>query len=427
MGVLAFVIGVLIVAVGLLVSIALHEIGHLVPAKRFGVRVGQYMVGMGRTAWSKKVGETEYGIKWLPVGGYISMAGMYPPRDGGKEPTGLFRTLVQDAQDANEESRAGVEESRTFAALPTGKRIIIMLGGPVMNLLIAVVLFTVLVSGIGVTQSTATVSTVSQCVLPAGTDQTECAADDPLSPAAEAGLLPGDTIVSVDGTAVTGFADASEIIRTHPDETVELVVDRDGAEVALELTPVLATNQYVDASGQVVTGEVGFAGFSPTQERVRQPLWAGTEAVFTQMGAVANVILHLPQRLWETGVDLFTGQERDPDSPISVIGVGRIAGEVAAAEAPLLDRAAVMIQIVASVNVALFAFNMIPLLPLDGGHIFVALWDAVKRGWARLFRRPKPRPADASRLVPLTLVVVVLMIGMSALLFAADIFNPVTL
>lgn len=427
MAVVAFIIGVLVVVVGLGVSIALHEIGHLVPAKRFGVRVGQYMVGMGRTIWSRRVGETEYGVKWLPIGGYISMAGMYPSRDGEKEPSGLFKTLVQDARAANEESREGVDDARTFAALPTWKRVVIMLGGPAMNLVIAVVLFSVLASGIGVPQNTSTVASVSQCVLPAGTEKTECAADDPASPAAAAGLQPGDTIVSVDGTGVADFDEASGIIRSHPGDAIRIVVTRDGAETTLTMTPVLATNEYVDADGERVTGEVGFAGFSPTQERVRQPIWAGAQQMFSQIGAVAGIIVQLPQRLWKTGADLFTGQERDPNGPISVIGVGRLAGEVASAEAPVLDRAAVMIQLVASVNVALFAFNMIPLLPLDGGHIIVALWDAAKRGLARLLRRPRPRPADASRLVPLTLVVVVVMIGMSALLFAADLLNPVTL
>ena len=429
MEILAFVLGVVVIVVGLGLSIGLHEIGHLVPAKRFGVRVGQYMIGMGRTIWSRRVGETEYGVKWLPIGGYISMAGMYPRRaeDAKDDRRGLFATLVQDARAANEESLEGAPDDRTFFALPTWKRIIIMLGGPVMNLLLAIVLFSILATGIGLQQDTTTVASVSQCVLPAGSDRTECADDDPLSPAAAAGLRPGDTILSVDGTAVETFAEASAIVRAHPEEEIPVVVERDGTEHTLRLTPVLAVNEFVDADGSVVTAEVGFAGFSPTRERVQQPIWAGAQTAFENTGAVVGIVAELPVRLWDTAVDLFTGQERDPNGPISVIGVGRIAGEVAATEAPVLDRVSVMLGLLASVNIALFVFNLIPLLPLDGGHVAVAIWDAARRAWAKLFRRPPPRPTDATRLVPLTLVVVVLLVGMGALLFAADIFNPVQL
>ena len=425
MTVLLFVIGVLVMLVGLGISIALHEMGHILPAKAFGVYVGQYMIGFGPRIWSKKMGETEYGFRALPLGGFISIAGMYPPSSTGKNPR-IFATLVQDAREQNDETIAEAGD-RTLYRQATWKRVVVMLGGPFMNLVLAIVAFSVLLSGIGITQATATVASVSECVLPAGSTQTSCHDDDPATPAAEAGLRPGDTITAIDGTPVSSFDEASAIVRAHPGEQLTLDIVRDGSPQKLAITPILASNQYTNDNGELVTDEVGFAGFSPAYARVRQPILAGTEETFHNIGSVAGIIVRLPVKLYDTAVDLFAGNERDPDGPISVIGVGRIAGEVAATQAPIIDRIAVLVNLLGALNIALMVFNLVPLLPLDGGHVIVALWDGFKRLFARITGRPAPAPADATRLVPLTLVVVVLMVGMSALLFASDIFNPVSI
>jgi len=427
--VLAFLIGVVLLVVGLAVSIALHEIGHLAPAKAFGVRVGQYMIGFGPTLWSRRIGETEYGLKALPLGGYISMAGMYPPsRREGRLGGGFFATMVQDARAANDETLEGTDgRRRAFYELSVWRRVVVMLGGPIMNLLLAIVLLTIVLSGIGLQTATTTVASVNECVLPAGSTQTECAEGDPASPAAAAGIRPGDVLVSVAGTPVSTFAEASIIIQAAPDERIPIVVDRDGEQVTLQVTPMLAEREVMGADGEVMTAEVGFVGMTATVAYVPQPIWEGAQTALERTGQIAGIIWQLPAKVYQTAVDMFTGAERDPNGPLSVVGAGRLAGEVAAVDAPILNRAAAILELLAGLNIALFVFNLIPLLPLDGGHVVVALWDGIKRGWAKLFRRPPPAPVDATTLVPVTFVVVVALIVMGGVLILADIVNPVQL
>lgn len=432
MTVLAFVIGVVLLVIGLAVSIALHELGHLVPAKKFGVRVGQYMIGFGPTLWSRRFGETEYGVKAIPLGGYISMAGMYPPAPdragrGGRAAGGFFATMVQDARVANAETLEGVGAKRAFYELPVYQRIIVMLGGPIMNLLLAFVLFGIVVSGIGVQTATTTVAAVSECALPATSTATECTSADPASPAAAAGLEPGDVLRSIDGTEVASFAEASAIIQAAPDRSLPVVVDRGGEQVTLQMTPMLAEREVLGEDGQITTAEVGFVGMTAVVGYERQPIWQGPVIALERTGQVIGIIGQLPVKVYETAVDMVTGQERDPNGPLSVVGAGRIAGEVAAVDAPILNRAAAIIELLAALNIALFVFNLIPLLPLDGGHVVVALWDGIKRAWAKLFRRPPPRPVDATKLVPVTFAVVIALVVMGGVLILADVFNPVVL
>jgi membrane-associated protease RseP (regulator of RpoE activity) len=464
--VLLYILGILIVFVGLAVSIGLHEIGHLVPAKLFGVRVGQYMIGFGPTLWSRKFGETEYGFKALPLGGYISMSGMYPPARAGAASrtasTGFFQTLVQDADaelepvsaahtvakkplfddlvtGAREASAATVvagEESRTFYQLPIYKRIIIMLGGPVMNLIIGIALYAVLLSGFGVAQASTTIGGVSECVISATSDRQECEAGDPEAPGAAAGLLPGDTIISMDGTAIESWDQATALIRAAAGSSMTIVVVRDGAEQTLVAEPLL-TERYVfnddstiaeDADGNRVTEKVGFLGISPASEIVQQPLSAVLPAVGENVVRVGHLILNLPQRLVDVVGAAFGPEERDPNGPISVVGVGRLAGEITSLNTiPVAERASSLVGLLASLNIALFVFNLVPLMPLDGGHVAGALWEGIRRFFARLFGRPDPGPIDTAKLVPLTLVVVVLLGGMSLLLIYADIVKPISI
>ncbi|AMM21134.1 peptidase [Frondihabitans sp. PAMC 28766] len=452
--VLLYVIGILVVAVGLVVSIGLHEIGHLLPAKAFGVKVGQYMIGFGPTLWSRVRGETEYGIKAIPLGGYISMAGMFPPQktllvaedalessgaparaSGGRtSTTSLFGTLTQDAREASAETVDPGEEGRTFYRLAVPKRIAIMLGGPVMNLLIAIVLYSVVLCGFGTQQETTTVDTVSQCVLPASSTSTTCPTGATPSPGAAAGLRSGDRIVSIDGTKVTSWDQSTSIIQKAPGKTLDMVVERKGVTTTLKVTPLLTKRYKVDASGNYVTNaagkketdEVGFVGIGAAYGRVQQPATDVLPTVWTNVTTVGNLIIHLPERLVGVAQAAFGGGTRDPNGPVSVVGVGKLAGQVASTtSASIGDRLSVLIGLLASLNVALFVFNLVPLMPLDGGHVAGAIIEGVRRFFAKLFKRRDPGPIDIAKALPLTFAVSAVLMVMSALLIYADFVNPI--
>lgn len=440
--VLLFIVGVLAAVIGLAASIALHEVGHLVPAKRFGVRVTQYMIGFGPTLFSRRHGETEYGVKAIPLGGYVAMIGMYPPAKAGEAArtggTGFMSSMIDDARLASAEGVEPGEEGRTYASLPVWKRIVIMVGGPAMNFVIAILGFMIVCSGFGLYQPSTTVGSVYECVVAAGAvAPAEGEPCETPAPAFEAGLLPGDTITSVDGVPADNWDVLQDAIRVSPGASISLGVERAGDQLQLELTPRVNTVYELDeltgarveaADGSYVTEEVGFVGITPTQERTRQsPLYAFTMAE-ANVRAVGNFIITMPERIVEMWNAGFGGAERDPNGPMSVVGVGRITGEVAAETSiPVVDRIATIVQLVASVNIALGVINLVPLPPLDGGHVLAALIDGIRRRLAKLFGRPDPGPFDTAKLLPVTLVIAGCLMAMSALFIYVDIVNPIRL
>ncbi len=388
---------------GLLFSIAWHELGHLSTAKMFGIRVPQYMVGFGPTIWSRHKGETEYGVKAIPFGGYIRMIGMFPPGPDGKleaRSTSPWRGMIEDARSAAfEELRPG-DEKRLFYTRKPWKRVVVMFAGPFMNLILAVVLFLIVLMGFGIQQQTTTVSSVSQCVISQSEKRDDCRTSDPRSPAAAAGMKAKDKIVAFDGVRTDDWGQLSDLIRDSAGKSVPIVVERDGKEVTLQAT--IATNMVAkkDGNGAYVEGEyvkAGFLGFSAATGVVKQDLGESVSWMTDRVGDAVDSLAALPSKvpaLWDAA---FGDGPREPDSPMGVVGAARVGGEIATLDIPASQQLAMFVMLLGGFNLSLFLFNMLPLLPLDGGHIAGALWESLRRNLARLLRRPDPAPPSTWR------------------------------
>jgi membrane-associated protease RseP (regulator of RpoE activity) len=442
---MTYLLGVLVLLVGVSVSIGLHELGHMLTAKRFGVRVSQYMVGFGPTVWSRKRGETEYGVKAFPLGGYVRLIGMIPPADEVKpiHGRGWASRLIEDTRAAATEEIEPGEEHRAFYRLAWWKRVIVMATGPVTNLALAVVIFTGIGVFYGAPTAIPTVASIQECVLPAGVDR-DCAVTDPATAAALSDLRAGDQIVSADGATVTEWEPLRDYIRDHAGVPLELGVIRDGAEMTISLTPTVADRIVVDDQGSIIydangdplTVQVGYIGVQPRQVIVRQGVFFGATQVGSYLNVTAHSLVHTPSLVYHSARVALGMEERDPNGLLSIVGVGRIAGEIGAADLEgysMGARAADWLGLVAMLNLALFIFNMIPLLPLDGGHVAGGVWQGVKNGWVRSKNRSvvgaplRARPVDLARMMPATYVMFVLLIGLGILLMYVDVVAPISL
>jgi membrane-associated protease RseP (regulator of RpoE activity) len=445
-----YALGVIVFAVGLLLSIALHEIGHMVPAKKFGVKVTQYMVGFGPTLWSRKGRDTEYGIKAIPLGGYIRMIGMVPPRPNGGR-SRWPRRLATAVEEFRSASRSDVvtaeDEPRQFYRLTPGKKMIVMLGGPTMNLIIYLVLTVLLFTVIGKPHSdaTLTVSQVSKCVVAQNSaDATNgtCPADAKPAPATNV-LKPGDVMVAINGTKLTSWQQEVDIVQASAGKTINMTIERDGVQQVVSLTPV-ENKKYASAtSNKIITA--GFIGVGPTSHNyfAHESITQVPGEIGSQLNQAVDALGSYPSKigsLWQT---VFEGKPRDPAGAVGVVGLGEIGGQVANSnQVDLTAKIFSLLGLLASVNLLLFFFNLLPLLPLDGGHVAGALVEAAKRGRARLRQRravtigpdgaplPRTRSAiyvDTAQMLPVMYAVASVLIVLTLLVVYADIVHPIHL
>nr|WP_294697337.1 M50 family metallopeptidase [uncultured Friedmanniella sp.] len=412
-------------------SIALHEIGHLVPGKLFGVKTTQYFVGFGRTVWSRRRGETEYGLKAIPLGGYVRFVGMFPPskdRPGQVRAgrTGLFQSMADNARAAEYVDILPEDEGRLFYQKKSWQKLIIMAGGPLMNVGLAFLILLGVTATYGVNRTTLTIASVPECIVAADATDRSCTGKPP-SPAALSGIRPGDVMVAFNGRPVRSWDDVSTAIRGNLDKTAVVTVLRGGERV--ELTPVRTVITGVpDRYDPAKRVAAGFFGVQPVIERQQGGPAAVLQDMWTMTKQTAVALVAFPVKVYYTAANLVTGQPRDVYGPMSILGASRAAGEIASTDKiGASAKVASLFAVLGSVNLFVALLNFVPLLPLDGGHIVGALYEGVKRALARLLRRPDPGPVDTARMLPVAYLVGGVIALSGVVLILADLIDPIRL
>jgi len=428
-----YAFGVVVFLIGVAASIALHEVGHMWPAKKFGVKVTKFFVGFGSTVWSTKRGETEYGVKMIPLGGFVKLVGMLPPEKEERDAdghllvrsadTGLFTQLAKDARSAEYEDVEPEDEDRLFYRKPWWQKVIVMAGGPTVNLLIATVLFSLSFMAFGVQTPTTTVSAISDCAISDAEVGRTCTDADPITPAKQAGLEPGDQITAINGVEVTEWDELTKLIRDNGNNTATIDFMRDGASKEVKVKTSVLARASIDDPDK--TENVGFLGVRPEVVKERQGPVFVVQEMGSMIGATANALVHLPVRMVDVAKAAMGG-ERQADGPVSVVGASRVAGELVTMDDPSwADRTQRLIGLLASLNLFLWLFNLIPLLPLDGGHIAGALWEELRRRIAKRRGRPDPGYVDVAKMLPVAYGVGLVLMIMGVVLIYADLVNPV--
>jgi len=408
--------GIIVIVIGLALSIGLHEFGHLIPAKLFGVKVPVWAIGFGPKLFSKKIGETEYSFRLIPLGGYITMIGMYPPDRKGKDASRRFGRLIGQAREAHSEHMVeGDAGVRTLYSLPAWKRIIIMFGGPFVNLVLGLSILTGVFATVGTTAQTTSVDKVIACI--EAMTQGDCEASTDPTPAALAGLMAGDTIVTVAGKPVSNYAELQAQL-TGSNAAVQVQIDRDGVLLDKLLPAVWADLPYTDPkTGKTTTKSTRIIGVSFAVKQVP----AGLGESFVKSGEMVTgtfgLIGSFPQQVYSTLSSTVTATERDPAGAVSILGIAQASSQV--------DSLAYWLYLIGALNIALFAFNMIPLPPLDGGHIAGAIYEYLKRGAYRVMGKKDPGPVDTALMAPIAQFMFLLLLAAGLLMIVADAVNPI--
>jgi membrane-associated protease RseP (regulator of RpoE activity) len=400
---MSFALGVLLFAVGIGVSIALHEAGHMWTAKAFGMKVRRYFIGFGPTIFSWRRGETEYGLKAIPAGGFCDIAGM----------TAMDPVTVD-------------ENPRAFFRKPTWQRVVVLSAGSFAHFCIGVVLLFVLALTLGLPATTAVageVSCAATTINPATGETAPCTADVP-APAAKAGLRTGDEIISVAGTPTPTFTDVAKVIRAHIGPT-PIVVNRDGRELTLiaDVAPVMRVaadgkpgdpNNRLEQVGAIGVGPKGVIEYTALSAIPGTISFTGHLFDLTWQG-----LLRFPEKV-PSVLRAIAGEPRDLDSPVSVVGASNLGGQMAEQGQWLMFG-----LLLAALNFFIGVFNLLPLLPLDGGHIAVNLYERVRDTVRSRMGKVKMPPVDYTRLLPVTYAFIVVLGAISLLTITADIVNPI--
>ena len=374
-------LGIIAFALALLLSVMIHEFGHYLTAKRFDMKVTEFFLGFGKRIWSFTRGETEFGIKAIPAGGYCRIEGMTP----------------RDVMPAGEESRA-------FFGASTTRKLIVLGAGSFAHFVIGFLLIFSIFFGVGVNTLLSDVTRVS-----------------PNSAAAAAGFLPGDKIVAINGKEVTDWYQDSRAIALSQGRQLTFTVERDGREISIAAAPT-----YFESEKRYVLGVVTKIGNQ--REGFISSLTESAQATTLLIRESVKALIALPTKVPQLIRQTFGNEERDPNGLVGVVGAARVSGDaVSSNKLNNTERLGTFILLIASLNIFVGLFNLLPLLPLDGGHMAVAIADEIRAFYARLRGKPRPAGIDVNVLTPITMTVFVVLAVLTAVLLIADIFNPVSL